>query len=184
MDFILAIRIVADRVDLAKQGLARGKVLCRKEFSIKQSIETLTFPFQWVKFGGETEYPEEALWIIKWIDQVEDDPFARPVDQVLTVLVNEKAEASLRAMGEVPGTNDLAWRMLAADITTQIWADVLAKTDYEPNEDDTETLVGQVYARLSRISDMSYVEIKGLVKQDDSLTELRNLVARILKIVG
>ena len=73
--------------------------------------------------------------------------------------------------------------MLTADITTQIWADVLSKTDYEPDEDDTETLVGQVFARLSRVGDMPYTEIRRLVERDDSLTELRNLVAKILKVV-
>ncbi len=184
MDFILAIRVVADRKKLLRQGLSRGKVLCRKVFSVKETIDTFSFPFQWAQFGGETDYPEEALWAIKWIYHDDDNRFARPVDQVLTVLVNEKAEGPLCAMSEVQQANDLAWRMLAADITTQIWADVLSNLDEEPDENDTETLVGQVFARLSSISGMPYAEIKGLVKQDDSLMELRNLVARILKVVG
>ena len=60
------------------------------------------------------------------------------VDQVLTVLVNERAEEPLRLVGGTHGANDIAWKMLAADITTQIWADVLAKYEGEPKEEDTE----------------------------------------------
>ena len=45
----------------------------------------------------------------------------------------------------------------------------------EPREDDTETLVGQIYARLSRVSGLPYPEIQGLVQRDDSLVSLRNL---------
>ena len=183
MDFVVAVRVVAHREELATRGLTRGKVLCRKEFSIKESIDALTFPFRWVEFGGKTEYPAEALWVIHWDDYVDDGGLARPVDQVLTVLVNKRAEGPLRAMSEVPGVNDMAWRMLAADITTQIWADVLTKTDYEPEENDTETLVGQVFARLSRASGMSYVDIKELARQDDSRARLRSIVAKILKVV-
>ena len=104
MDFVLAVRVVVDREALAMQGLTRGKVLCRKEFSIKESIDALTFPFRWVEFGGKTNYPAEALWVIQWDDSADDNGLARPVDQVLTVLVNKKAEDPLRAMGEVPGS--------------------------------------------------------------------------------
>ena len=184
MDFVLAIRVIANRKQLSQRGLGHNKVICRKVFSIRESIDASTFPFRWVQFGGEIGYPKEALWAIEWTDLDEDDNFDRPVDQLLTVLMNEKAESALRAMGEVKGTNDLAWRILAADITTQIWADVLSKTDYEPDERDTETLVGQVFARLSRIGGMPYAEVKGLVDHDDSLMGLRNLVAKILKVVG
>ena len=39
---------------------------------------------------------------------------------MLTVLVNEKAREPLSLIGGVQGANDMAWKMLAADITTQI----------------------------------------------------------------
>ena len=183
MDFILAVRVVATRKQLILQGLDPNKVLARRVFSVKENVESFTFPFRWVKFGEGTGYPEELLWVIEWNELDDEAPFERPVGEVLMVLVNEKAESSLRAMNEVHGSNDLGWRMLAADITTQLWADVLSKTENEPNEEDHETLAGQVFARLSRASGIPYSDLKSLVGQDDSLEELRSLVARILNVV-
>ena len=183
MDFVLGMRVATGRKDLEKKGLGRGKVLCRKVFSVKESIDTLTFPFRWADFGGSTGYPDEALWAIEWNYAENDAQFERPVAEVLTVVVNKKAERPLSSMGEVHGSSDLAWRMLAADITTQIWTDVLSKTDYEPDEDDTETLVGQVFARLSQVGNIPYTEIRNLVERNDSLIELRSLVAKTLKVV-
>ena len=183
MDFIFVIQVAKTRRQLAAQGLSRGKVLCRKVFSIKESIESFTFPFEWVDFGGATGYPEEALWVIEWSYPDDGGRFERPVNEVLTVFGNKKAESSLATMGDFLGAHDLAWRMLAADITTQIWADVLANTDLEPEANDTDTLAGQVFARLSGVSGRPYAEIKGLAKQDDSRNDLRNLVARIFRVV-
>ena len=183
MDFVLAMRVVTDRSDLAHHGLGKGKVLCRKIFSVKEKMDSLSFPFQWAEFGGDTGYPDEALWVIEWKDSDNEDRFNRPVHEVLTVVVNKKAEGPLNAMGDAQGASDLAWRMLAADITTQIYADVLSKIEYEPDETDTETLEGQVFARLSRVGNIPYTEIKGLVERDDSLTELRNIVAMTLNLV-
>ena len=183
MDFVLAVRVVATRKQLILQGLDPNKVLARRVFSVKENVEAFTFPFQWVKFGEGNHYPEQSLWVIEWKDLDDEAPFERPVGEVLTVLVNEKAESSLRAMNEVHGSNDLGWRMLAADITTQIWADLLSKTENEPNEEDHETLAGQVFARLSRASGIPYSDLKSLVGQDDSREELRSFVAQILNVV-
>ena len=156
MDFILGIQVASNRKPLIRQGLGPGKIICRKVFSVRVPVDNFSFPFQWAKFGGDTGYPEEALWVIEW-DEPDDGPqFDRPVDQALKVLANEKAEASLRAMGSAPGGNELAWRMLGAEITTQIWADVLTKTETEPDKEETDTLLGQVFARLSRASGLSY----------------------------
>ncbi len=183
MDFILAIRVVASRKRLIAQGLGPGKVLCRRVFSVKELVDTSTFPFQWIEFGGESGYPEEALWVIERTSPDEDAPFDLPVSDVLMVFVNHKAQDSLLAMDTIKGSNGLAWKMLAAEITTQIWADVLSKIQNEPDESDTETLGGQVFANLSRASGLPYAEIRDLVQDDDYLTKLRNHVARILKVV-
>ena len=185
MDFILAVRVTANDERVHRAGLAPGRVICRKEFSVRESVETLTFPFSWVEFGGNTGYPPEMLWTIEWKDTEEDeDRYRRPVNQVLTVLVNSNAEKPLADMADVPGSNDLAWKMLAAAITTQIWADVLSNTDEEPEEDDVNTLLGQVFARLHTVSGKPYPEIRHLTTQEDSLTELRSLVAKIYRVVG
>ena len=184
MDFVLGVQVASSRERLIRQGLGPGKVLCRKVFSVRAPAANFSFPFRWVEFGGDTPYPEEALWVIDWNDTDGEPQFDRPVDQVLTVLVNKKAEVPLRTMGDIRGGNKLAWRMLAADIITQIWADILSKSETEPDKDDTESLLGQVFARLSRASNLPYSEIKGLVEQDDSLTYLRNMVAKILKVVA
>ena len=184
MDFILAVRVTASGKHVRRAGLDPGKVICRKEFSVRETVETLTFPFSWVEFGGDTGYPSKLLWTIEWTDIDEDDSrYKRPVDQVLTVLVNSNAEKPLTDMAAVPGANDLAWRMLAAEITTQIWADVLSNTDEEPTEDDANTLLGQAFARLNAVSGKPYSEIRQLASQDDSFTELRSLIAKIFTVV-
>ena len=97
---------------------------------------------------------------------------------------NKKAEARLNAMNEVVGARDLGWKILAAEITVQICADVLSNTDEEPDEADTDTLVGQVFARLKKVSGKPYAEIMELTRHDDSLSELRNIVARLCRVVG
>ena len=184
MEFVLGIQISVHRAALALQGLEAGKVICRKVFSVTMPSENFGFPCRWRKFGGDTEYPEEALWVIEWNEPEDGRQYELPVDQVLIVLINEKAQEPLRLTGSVHGTNDIAWKILAADITTQIWADVLADYEGEPKEDDTETLVGQIFARLSRVSGLPYPEIRGSVAPDDSLVSLRNHVTKILRVVA
>ena len=183
IDFILAVRVVASRGQLSAQGLDANKVLCRKVFSVREPSDASTFPFRWANFGEGTEYPEEALWVVEPKSPYDDDEFGLPVSDLLTVVVNASARDSLQAMDAAKGSNGLAWRMLAADITTQIWANVLSKIDYEPEEDDTESLAGQVFSRLSEASGRPYADLKELASGDDHNTELRNLVARILKVV-
>ncbi len=185
LDFVLALRVIGDNERLRQQGMERGKVLCRREFSVVESVDSSTFPFEWGEFGGDSVYPAELLWAIKWHDPEEDtDRYNRPVNEVLTVYVNSKAQDALTKMDNVRGTNDLAWKMLAAEITTRIWADVLSNIEELPDEDDTATLIGQVFARLSRAGDIDYSKVKDLVEQDDSLLELRSLIHEILKVVS
>ena len=184
LDLVLSLRVASNRRALRQQGLELGKVLCRREFSIRESIETSSFPFEWREFGGDIGYPDELLWTIKWHDTYEDDDrYDRPVGEVLTVWGNKKAEERLTNMDRTPGSEGLAWRMMAAEITTQIWADVLRGTEIEPSEDNGDTLVGQVFRNLSRLSGRPYGELKELTEQHDSLTELRSLVSKALKVV-
>ena len=82
--------------------------------------------------GGSLERipttPDEMLWVVKWkVDAVDENPFDRPVDEVLTVWGNGKAEAALLKMVGVSGSRNLAWKMLAAEITTEIWWEVITK---------------------------------------------------------
>jgi hypothetical protein len=99
-------------------------------------------------------------------------------------VANEKAHEKLRLAGGVPGANEITWKMLAADITTQIWADVLKNYHGEPQKDDTESLVGQIFARLSKVSGLSYSDLGWLAEGDDSLMSLRNYVTKILRVVS
>ena len=183
IDFILAVRVASSRPQLKVQGLGANKVLCRRVFSVREPSDASTFPFRWAKFGEGTGYPEEALWVIEPKSPYNEGEFGLPVSDLLTVLVNASAQTSLQAMDEVRGSSGLAWRMLAADITTQIWANVLSKFEDEPDEDDRETLAGQVFSQLATASGLPYADIKELVGEDDHNTELRNLVARIIKVV-
>ncbi len=182
IDFVLSLLVLRHSADIARQGLEYGKVLTRKQFAIKEMVDASTFPFEWVEFGGESGYPDNLLWAIRWnIDPGDEDRYSCTVAEALTVLGNKKAEQSLKAMGDASG--GLAWRMMAADITTQIWCDTLLGVEEPPDESDTETLAGQVYARLARASRRPYAEIRELASQDDSLFELRSLISQIIGVV-
>ena len=184
MSFILAMRVVADRPALRRNGLDPGKVLCRKEFNVKEPVISSNFPFEWVKFGEETGYPDEMLWVVKWkVDAADESPYDRPVDEVLTVWGNSKAEAALLKMGGAAGSRNLAWKMLAADITTEIWWEVITKIEQPPPDSDDSTLAGQAFSRLSMASGRHYEEIHGLRNEEDGRVELRELISIILKVV-
>ena len=183
MEFILAIRIIADDPILAERGLGLGKVLCRREFAVRQHIDAVTFPFSWREFGSGTDYPPELLWAIKWEDTADDNRYSRPVDEVLTVYVNKAAEEGLKALSAVPRQRDLAWKMLAAEIVVQIWSEVLRGTSEDPEPSDTETLAGQVYDRLAKTSGRSYGDLREMVNEE-GLLELRSHVAQIIGVVG
>ena len=184
MSFILAMRVVADRPALRRNGLDPGKVLCRKEFNVKEPVISSNFPFEWVKFGEETGYPDEMLWVVKWkVDAADESPYDRPVDEVLTVWGNSKAEAALLKMGGAAGSRNLAWKMLAAEITTEIWWEVITKIEQPPPDSDDSTLAGQAFSRLSMASGRHYEEIYGLRNEEDGRVELRELISIILKVV-
>ena len=184
MSFILALRVVADRLALRKNGLDPGKVLCRKEFNVREPVISSNFPFEWRKFSEETDYPEEMLWVINWnVSREDENPYDRPVDEVLTVWGNSKAEAALLKMGGVTGSHNLAWKMLAADITTEIWWVVISTIDEPPSTSDDSTLAGQVFSRLSMQSGKDYEEIHRLPNDEDGRTELRKLISTIVKVV-
>ena len=184
LEFILAIRIVADATILAQHGLGVGMVLCRREFAIRQRVDAVSFPFSWRQFGADTDYPSELLWAIKWEDQNREEPYLRPISEVLTVYMNKAAEERLNAMNAAAGKGDLAWKILAAEIITLIWSEVLKGTESEPDPADTDTLAGQVYHRLATVSGRAYGDIRGMVEDDPGLLELRSHVARIVGVVG
>ena len=183
MEFILAIRIPAYDRKLAERGLGPGKVLCRREFAVRQRIDAVTFPFSWREFGGDTGYPRELLWAIKWEEGATgDDRYSRPISEALTVYMNKAAEEGLNALNAVPGQRDLVWKMLAAEIFVQIWSEVLRGTLDDPGPADTETLAGQVFDRLARASGRSYGDLRDLVRED-GLLELRSHVATVVGVV-
>ena len=184
MSFILAMRVVTDRSVLRDNGLEPGKVLCRKEFNIREPVVSSNFPFEWRKFGEETEYPEEMLWVINWnVDEADDRPYDRPVDEILTVWGNSKAESALQKIGGVSGSRYLAWKMLVAEITTEIWWKVISTIVEPPPITDDSTLAGQVFSRLSMESGKAYEEIMGFGSDEDGRLELRKLISTILKVV-
>ena len=185
LSFILAMRVVADRLALRKNGLEPGKVLCRKEFNIREPTTSSNFPFEWRKFGEETDYPMEMLWVVNWkIGESDESPYDRPVDEILTVWGNSKAESALEKMGEVAGSRNLGWKMLVAEITTEIWWKVISTIEEPPLADDDSTLAGQVFSRLSMESGRSYEEIHEFRDDEDGRLELRKLISTILRVVN
>jgi len=184
MSFILAMRVVADKPLLRENGLDPGKVLCRKEFNVREPVSSSNFPFEWRKFGEGTDYPEEMLWVVDWkVDSTDDNPYDRPVDEILTVWGNSKAESTLQKLGTVVSSRNLAWKMLAAEITTEIWWEVISTIVEPPPDSDEHTLAGQVFSRLSMGSGMSYDDIHSLRNDVNGRVELRKLISTIIKVV-
>ena len=184
LSFILAMRVVADRPALRKNGLEPGKVLCRKEFKVREPVIASNFPFEWRKFGEETDYPEEMLWVVHWkVDAADESPYAHPVDEVLTVWGNSNAQAALLKMEGVAGSRNLAWKMLAAEITTEIWWKVISTIEEPPTNDDNSTLAGQIFTRLAMASGRQYDDIHGFRDDEDGRVELRKLISAIIKVV-
>ncbi len=185
MDFVISVIVSADRPELAELGMSLGKVIARKELSVKEPTDSLSFPFDWIEFGVGNDYPKESLWHIHWkdVDSESETPFAIPVEDALIVYMNKAAESQLTAISQVASAEGFAWRMLAADIIAQIWAVVLAETPSEPNENDADTLAGQVFAHLSRESGKPYSQLRDLADADGRLSELRHLVARLCQVV-
>ena len=188
MDFVISVIVSASRLQLADMGMSLGRVIVRKELSVKEpETDSLSFPSAWIEFGGNSSYPKESLWHIEWHIRNDDDdsgsPFALPVEQALTVYLNRAADPQLTAISQVAGAEGLAWRILAAEIITQIWAVVLKETQNEPDANDTDTLAGQTFAHLSRVSEMPYSELRALAEPDSGLTELRHLVSQLLGVV-
>lgn len=182
ISFIVAIRVTADRPAVRENGLDRGKVLSRREFVVKKPSD-LSFPIEWIDFQ-ETDYPDEMLWVVRWKDP-EDHDFALPVHETLTVWVNKRADQPLQRISQVPQGGDLAWKMLAAEITTEIWHRVVTTIEDAPVVEDTESLGGQVFTRLAHSSGMEYYNLMDIVKEaEDSRTEIRSHVARVLKVVA
>ena len=183
LEFVLAVRVVVDDPTLAAHGLDLGKVLCRREFAIRQRVHAAAFPFSWREFGGDTEYPAELLWAIKWHDATDENRFSHPVSDVLTVYMNKAAEERLNSMNAVTGKSDFAWKMLAAEIIAQIWSEVLRGTSVDPDPSDNETLVGQVYDKLAKASGMAYADIRALGREE-GLLALRSHIAKIIGVVA
>ena len=185
MTFILAMRVNSEKPELKDNGLDFGKVLCRKEFHIRERTIATNFPFEWVEFGGETGFPEEMLWVVRWkVDEEDENPYDHPVNEILTVWVNSKANAPLLKMDAVSGSRNLAWKMLAADITTEIWWQVIANIQETPSEDERDTLAGQVFGRLAQAGGRSYEEIHDFRRDQDGRVEIRKLISSILKVVN
>ena len=183
IEFILGVRIAATGPTLAEQGLGPGRVLCRREFAVRQRVDAVAFPFSWREFGKDSDYPSELLWVVKWEDATDDDRFSRPISEALTVYMNKAAEECLVAMSNAfSGQGEMVWKMLAAEIVVLIWSEVLRGVSFDPDPSDTETLAGQVYAHLARVSGKSYGDFRDMA-EEDGLLELRSCVARIIGVV-
>ena len=184
IDFTLVVRTTGARSELKHQRLGGGRVLCRQTFSLLADAKGPMFPMEWIEFGTE-RYPENLLWSVDWIDSDGSMNYDVPVDEALMVRANTRAQEMLLAAAEPRTARDLPWRMLAADIYVQICFDVLSNYVALPNENEINTVAGQVFARLAQASEpvLSYSNVKEL-HTEDGLHELRRRVAACLKVVG
>ena len=87
-------------------------------------------------------------------------------------------------MGEASGSRNLAWKMLAAEITTDIWWEVIRTIEEPPPGDDETTLAGQIFSRLSREAGWDYEEVHTLRNDQDGRVTLRKLISTIFKVVS
>ena len=188
MSFIIAMRVSNNTPRLRKTGLDYGKVLCRREFHVREPSDSgASFPFEWFEFGPPTEYPDELLWAIEWLPTEEDgNPYMRPVKEALIVRGNTKAQQMLLDMNRVPGTRGLAWKSIASEIVTDIWSTVISncEDDLPVEGSDDDTLAGQVFKRLSSEAGIPYEEVPSLIADAPDYTELRKVVARAIKVVA
>ena len=195
--FILGVQVSSDTAELNSSGLSFGKVLCRKEFTVRAPQDDGTdFPFQWTDFPS-IGYPPELLWAIQWLNGAEgegdntlssgENPYKRPVRDVLVVHGNAAAERTLTQMpGGGGGLYNLVWRSIAAEITTDIWEAVIRGCSKDlPDRDDIDTLAGQVFNRVSDLLGLDYAEIHDHLFGDADIdkTELRKAVSRIIRVV-
>ena len=186
ISFIVAIRVSNRTAALQENGLDFGKVVCRREFHVREPSEAgASFPFKWSEFGPPTDYPAELLWAIEWLDNDGDDnPYKRPLKEALIVRGNTKVEGILLEMNRVRGARGLAWKSIASEIITDIWATVInGCKDDPPEEGDDDTLAGQVFRRISTEADMPYEELPKLIEDAPDFTELRKVVAKVIKVV-
>ena len=187
MSFIIAIRVSNSTPGLLKNGLDNGKVLCRREFHAREPSDSgASFPFEWFEFGPPTDYPDELLWAIEWLPTEEDgNPYKRPVKEALIVRGNTKAQQMLLDMNRVPGSHGLVWKSIASEIVTDIWTTVVAGCDEDPpiEGDEDDTLAGQVFNRISAEADMPFEEVPSLVADAPDYTELRKIIAKVIKVV-
>ena len=186
LDFIIAIRVRTNHAGLQKNGLEFGKILCRREFTVREPQDSgISFPFEWSEFGSGSRYPSEMLWAIHWLEPDEDrNPCHQPVKDALVVYGNKKVERALINLSAVSGARNLIWRTLACEIVSNIWETVIAKCiDELPDPDDDATLAGQVFGRIAQEEDISYDEIPDLLSEDRDNIRIRELVSRILKVV-
>ena len=187
MDFVMSLRVASDRKELSEQGFLRGTVILRKVFSVKQlTIMESSFPMKWDDFG-KLGYPKEALWVIEWTggDFDEEEVFNRPIGEVLMVYLNNAAEATLNEMDEALGKG-MAYKMLATEILTQIFSDVIEHMKNEPTPGDTSTLAHQVLAKIEGVTGMDFDTIRETLKPDSDIShkDLRNYVAQVCKLVN
>ncbi|MCY4651819.1 MAG: hypothetical protein OXC95_01500 [Dehalococcoidia bacterium] len=187
MSFIVAIRVSNSTPILRDNGLDIGKVLCRREFHVREPSDFgASFPFEWSKFGPPTDYPDELLWAIEWFDADGDDnPYKRPVKDVLLVRGNAKVEKILLEMNRVQGAHGLVWKSIASEIITDIWTTVITNCKDDPPVEgsDDDTIAGQVFRRISTEANMPYEEVPTLAADAPEYTELRKVVAKAIKVV-
>ena len=187
MSFIIAVRVSNSTPKLQDNGLDYGKVLCRREFHVREPSDFgASFPFEWGKFGPPTDYPAELLWAIEWLDSEGDDnPYKRPVKEALLVRGNTRVEEILSDMNRVRGARGLAWKAIASEIITDIWATVINNCQDDPPEEgsDDDTLAGQVFRRISTEANMPYEDIPTLLEGAPDYTAIRKIVAKAIKVV-
>lgn len=184
MEFKLAVRVTGQGAQLSKDGFKKGKIISRKTFLVEETVPSFSFPLRWVDteewVGGLGRSPD-AIWYIRWNET--EDFGQKEVGEVLQVYVHKRAEKPLNAMdrGDASG---VPWSILATEITTQIFAAVIADTPENelPSEEHTKSLVEQTFYYLADETQKSYSDIKEQMGCEDKNNQaLRDVVAGLYR---
>lgn len=124
-----------------------GQVVCAREFAIAVPQDGAGFPVQTVEpdYFQQIGLPKETVWIIHW--KTTDD-FDRPIDDVLTVLINREECEKLLRLSSTDSVGRVVWSEIAVEILLEICLVVFAADPDKPRTKDS--LLARLTAKLTR----------------------------------
>ena len=167
LSLLICLRENLDKV--VNRPYRRGSVVSRRNFAVRAEADALTFPIRFVDFP-EKGWPDEALWVVHYIREEPD--FGLPVNGVLELWVNKRAERKLSQASASP-TGLPIMQLIATDVFSQVSERVLM--DESSRDDwDEESLGFQLIRSLEGNTGYDLQTLQDLARTDSS--RLRALI--------